>query len=181
MVLVTISIAVIAWRTFKSQTRPRVIVYTHHDHLRPGLLKLRIHNIGKDVATDISFEMEYPIPDIRGPLSTGLLSSLAPGEYRESMWGTVWTLKEKTSGETYIVKYRYHHGKKRLCGEDVIETDSYDEELTRLSPYQDIVKTIENSLSAVEGKLSNVLSEVSVLSRQWKEFISSQSCDDPKK
>lgn len=173
-VLVAIAIAVFAYRTYKSQTHPKIIVYTHHDYLRRGLLKIRIHNIGKDVATDISLEMEHPIPDIRGPLSTGSLPSLAPGEYRESMWGTVWTLKEKTAGKTYSIKYKYHHNGKALCGEDVIETDSYDEELISLSPYQDIVKALEDKLSAVENKLN----DVSVLGRAWKEYVTSRRCKD---
>lgn len=172
MVLVTLTIAWVAWRTFKSQTRPKIIVYTHHDYLRAGYLKIRIHNIGKDVAKDISFKMEPMIPDVKGPLLSKL-PSLAPGEYRDSGWGMVFNLKEKTSGATYKVKYEYRHGRKTLHGEDIIETDSYDEELTRLSPYQDIVK-------AIEGRLDDILREVSVLSRQWKEYVSSRSCDNSK-
>ena len=175
--MATLAIAIITARTLILQRpRPKVIVYTHHDYLRPGYLKIRIHNIGKDVAKDISFEMDPQIPDIKGPLLTEL-PSLGPGEYRESGWGVVWNLKKKTSGGTYKIKYKYHHGRKPIPGEDIIETDSYDEELTRLSPYKDIVKAIEEKLSAVEDKLS----DISVLGKAWKEYTASRSCDDPKK
>ena len=173
MVLVTISIALIAWRTFKSQTRPKIIVYVHHDHLRRGALIIRIHNIGKDVATDISLNLEKPIPEIKRPLLTNI-PSLPPGEYREYFWGTAKMLMEKTTGETYNIKYHYHHDGKVMCGEDVIETDSFDNDLTRLSPYQDIVKAIENSSRSLEFKLTNVLIEVSEIGDQWKKFINSK-------
>lgn len=193
MVLVTISIALVAWWTFKSQTRPKIIVYIHHDHLRPGYLKIRIHNIGKDVAKDISFKMETPIPDIKGPLLTGL-PSLAPGEYRESGWGVL--LKENefaknTRGATYKIKCEYRHGRKVLRSEDIIETDSFaDKELIRLSPYKDIVtalkplEVIDNKLGSLHDRLISLeckLIEVSVLGRDSKEYLASRNAEDTEK
>lgn len=155
MVLVTLAIALVAWWTFKSQTGPKIIVYTHQDYLRPGFIKIRIHNIGKDVAKDVSFEMEKdnPIPDVQGPLLTGL-PSLAPGEYRESRWGMLAGnnpgFTEKVSGGIFAIKYRYHQdrtffpGKKTLRGEDIVEVDSYiGKELIVLSPHNDIIKAME--------------------------------------
>ena len=167
--MATLAIAIITGRTLILQRpRPKIIVYTHHDHLRPGYLKIRIHNIGKDVAKDVTFDMENQIPNVKGALLSGL-PSLGPGEYRESGWGVVFRLKKKTSGAIYRIKYTYHHGRKPLHGEDIIETDSYDEELTRLSPYQDIVKAVKD-----------IAVDVSVLGKQFQEFLASRRCDDTK-
>ena len=153
--MATLAIAIITGRTLISQTRPKIIIYTHHDYRRPGYLKIRIHNIGKDVAKEICFETEKgnPIPGVKRPLLTKL-PSLGPGEYREFGWGILVgknsEFRDKVSGGIYTIKYTYHQdrtlfpGKKPFKGEDVIEAESYiGRELIDLSPNDDIVKAME--------------------------------------
>lgn len=153
--MATLAIAIITGRTLILQTRPKIIVYTHHDYRRPGYLKIRIHNVGKDVAKDICFKTDKgnPIPGIKKPLLTKL-PSLGPGEYREFGWGILvgenTEFRDQVSGGIYPIKYTYHQdrtlfpGRKPFKGEDVIEAESYiGRELIDLSPHDDIVKVME--------------------------------------
>ena len=57
--------AIYTWLTFRlvrAQSEPNVVVYVRHDDSRPSVLQIVIENIGRSLATDLSFKASRPIP-----------------------------------------------------------------------------------------------------------------------
>ncbi|MCY3767322.1 MAG: hypothetical protein OXH06_18040 [Gemmatimonadetes bacterium] len=155
---ITLKSVLINRKTFRSQTQPKIIVYTHADDERDGLFMIRIQNIGKDVAEDITFETEKPIPRAMGinikqakdpePIDDGPLiygiPNLAPGEHRDITWGQYGGLTIATNGEPIKIKYRYHWGCEPLSGENVLEVGSYVGSLINNQQLKAVVKSLRN-------------------------------------
>jgi len=96
--------AIYTWLTYRlvrGQGEPKVVVYTCIDPDRQTISLIRIANIGRDVATDITFTASRPIPKAfglspsetqpaevmkDGPLNDGI-PVLGPGDMRDVTWG----------------------------------------------------------------------------------------------
>lgn len=145
---------VISRNTFRTQTQPKIIVYTHVNDDSDSLFMIRIHNIGKDVAEKVTFEIEHPIPramgihpdraqdpsDIEdGPIVNGI-PSLAPGEFRDIIWGQYGGLIKATHCRPIEVNYRYCFGNEPLSGSSILEVGSYVGTLVNKPHMKEIVK-----------------------------------------
>ena len=123
---------IISRKTYRSQIQPKIIVYVHDNEERLGMFIIRIHNIGHDVAEDITFSTDGPIPcpeEDRGniedsPLGNGI-KSLAPGEKRDVLWGYYDELVEATNHIPVDIKYQYRYGNEILAGESCLEIKSF--------------------------------------------------------
>lgn len=124
----------------RAQLEPKVIVYTRPDVDRQSILMIRIENIGRDIARDVSFVSSRPIPDRawgldpekaliaaemqEGPLITGI-PSLGPGDYRDISWGQFGGLAKALNGKPIVLDYSYRFGSRKLIGQTRLEVDSY--------------------------------------------------------
>ena len=170
---ITLASVLISRKTFNSQTQPKIIVYTHSDDDRDGLFMIRIQNIGKDVAEEITFQPECPIPRAMGmsperpeepvpiedgPLVNGM-PSLAPGEYRDIIWGQYGGLIKATNHKPINIKYQYRYGREELTGESQLEISSYVGTIINKPHMKDIVKhlnKIDRSFSDSVKELKNI-------------------------
>jgi hypothetical protein len=119
----------LTYRLVRSQNEPHVIVYVHHDDSRPTLLEIVVENIGRGLATQLTFAASRPIPHrafgvsvdtaqpgttmTEGPLITGV-PSLAPGESRRMTWGQFGGLYNALGADTIAVTCEYMHGNRRM-------------------------------------------------------------------
>ncbi len=92
-------------------------------------MQIIIENIGRGLATDVSFEASRPIPnnafgicevEIKpaepmdaGPLIDGI-PSLGPGDSRKLIWGQYWGLKQALGDQPLTVTCKYKHGKRSM-------------------------------------------------------------------
>jgi len=107
--------AVYTWLTFRlvrSQNEPNVVIYVRHDESKPSILQIVIENVGRSLATDLSFKSSGPIPRkayglsegqaqpiqpmTAGPLINGI-PSLAPGDSRKIAWGQYYGSKRHSA------------------------------------------------------------------------------------
>ena len=107
------------------QGHPCVIVTVVHDMSRPTILEIVIRNIGRGLATDITFELSREIPRKafnqdkevekmdHGPLINGI-PSLGPDEIRRITWGQFIGLKKHLGEEPIEVISRFKHREKYL-------------------------------------------------------------------
>jgi hypothetical protein len=115
-------------RLVRSQAEPNVIMYIRHDDSRPSILQIVVENIGRGLATDITFTPSRPIPakcwgiekstgEIQqmnsGPLVSGI-PALGPGTARRIAWGQFGGLSTAIGGEPIIVRINYKHAKKKM-------------------------------------------------------------------
>lgn len=93
----------LTYRLVVAQGEPKVVAFVMSDSNRQTLLMIRIQNIGRDVATDVSFKASRPIPSnawglttdvetttetmTEGPLVDGI-AALRPGDTRDLNWGS---------------------------------------------------------------------------------------------
>lgn len=173
---ITLVSVLISRNTFKAHTRPKIIVYTHTDDDRDGLFMIRIHNIGKDVAKDITFNTEHPIPRAMGlsleraeeptPITDGPLvngmPSLAPGEYRDIIWGQYGGLTKATNHQPIKVCYHYRYGNEFFEDEGVVETSSYVGTLIN-KPH---LKEIVNHLGNIDKSTKNIVQNLGLLAQR---------------
>jgi hypothetical protein len=149
--------AVYTWLTFRlvrSQNEPNVVVYVKHDESRTTILQIIIENIGRGIATDISFKSSRPIPAhawgisidqakqaeimIDGPLIKGI-PALGPGDTRKITWGQYGGLMKALEGEPLILTFKYKDDKRRMPSRSVVlecasfaNTDAVDSETVRM-------------------------------------------------
>lgn len=118
----------LTYRLVRSQKEPNVIVYVRHDESRPSLLQIVIENIGRGLATDVSFKASRPIPArawgiseaeakpsepmTEGPLVHGI-PGLGPGDSRKLTWGQYGGLKNALGDEVIEIVCRYGDGRRR--------------------------------------------------------------------
>jgi hypothetical protein len=143
----------------RAQGEPKVVVYVCHDSDRPSVILIRIANIGRDVATDITFKASRPIPArafgmspdgptptetmTGGPLINGI-PLLGPGDTRDTTWGQFHGLT-KALGETPIdISFRYKHGRRTLTGSSRLEVASFSETDASTNPYVQSSRSLES-------------------------------------
>jgi hypothetical protein len=163
--------AVYTWLTFRlvrSQNEPNVVVYVKHDESRTTILQIVIENIGRGIATDISFKSSRPIPShawgisidqvqpvkmmTEGPLIKGI-GALGPGDSRKISWGQYWGLTKALGDEPLILSYQYKDGNRKMQSRSVelecasfAETDAVDSEAIRIvKELKRIADTLEKS------------------------------------
>jgi|SRR5882672_8630576 len=121
----------LTYRLVRSQAEPHVIVYAHHDNSRPTIIEIVIENIGRGLATGVTFTTSAPVPhrafgiDVagatggsemrEGPLVTGI-PALAPGEKRTLVWGQFGGLHKALGGKAITVTCHYSHGNRVMPG-----------------------------------------------------------------
>lgn len=130
-VILALLTGIYVWLTHKllgAQSDPYVVVYARSDDLRPTLIELIIHNVGKSVATDIRFEFSRPIfwmatgiterdaspgePMVKGPFVTGI-PALGPGDMRRILWGQFGGIKKTLGDDTISVTTRFRDSASR--------------------------------------------------------------------
>lgn len=179
MLLVTVALATITamyvvatfW-LYRSQTDPDVVVFATDDEVEQTLIWLVVQNVGKSVATDITFlwnsppmkasgltEAEAQPPSLFvGPLVRGI-RSLGPGSRRVFIWGQYGGIAKALSsvpdGELTVV-CQFQGGHPRLLGSRrghrrkfVLDVKSFDESITRDAPARKIHREIEKIAKAV--------------------------------
>ena len=171
--LATLVIAVCAYVSLRRasdivfrQGAPRVIVYVKDDRRIPGWLMIRVQNIGQSVAVDIKFQFERHLIGQdnqvigRGPLIEGI-SILAPGDFRDYVWGRYADLVTAVGTTPIGVTVKYSHieeGKKEikhtLSGNSKLDIMSYAGTNIDLIP-DNAVETHLGSISASVKKIAD--------------------------
>jgi len=119
----------LTYRLVRAQTEPNLIVYVRHDESRPSLVQIVIENIGRGLATDVTFESSMVIPAhafgitedkagpaekmTDGPLIEGI-PSLGPGDSRKIAWGQYGGLRKAIGDEVITVTCKYRHGTRAM-------------------------------------------------------------------
>jgi hypothetical protein len=137
-----VAAAVYTWLTFslvRSQGEPKVVVFACGDSDRPSVIMIRIANIGRDVATDVSFVTSRPIPEKAfgldtsgkvadvmrdGPLVKGI-PVLGPGDTRDITWGQFGGLSKALGGSPIDLEFSYRHGRRKMKGHSRLEVASF--------------------------------------------------------
>jgi hypothetical protein len=149
--------AVYTWLTFRlvrSQSEPNVVVYVKHDESRTTILQIIIENIGRGIATDVTFKSSRPIPAhawgisidqakpaetmIDGPLIKGI-PALGPGDSRKISWGQYGGLMKALGNESLLLTFQYKDGSRQMPSRSVelecasfAHTDAVDSETVRM-------------------------------------------------
>ena len=167
-------ISELGWR---AQSEPKVIVYTKLDAERQTILLIRIENIGRDIARDVTFVASRPIPRRAmgltpgsaqpieampaGPLVSGI-PALGPGDYREITWGQFWGLKAALADGPIVLDYTYRFDGRTLTGKTILEVESYREtngvERAVETTARDL-KRVADSLELIAGHSATAFSE----------------------
>jgi hypothetical protein len=167
--------AVSAWFTFRliqSQDAPKVAVYTCVDPDRQTLILIRIANIGHDVASDITFTSDRPIPALAfglseetapessdpmkdGPLIDGI-PVLGPGDRRDVTWGQVGGILNATKRKPIDLTFTYRHGKRTLRGWSQIEAKSFIGTDASADPAESAARSLDKIADSV-GKIAALL------------------------
>ncbi len=140
-VILAVLTGIYVWLTHKllrAQSEPHVVLYARSDELRPGLIELVIHNLGRTVARDVRFEFSRPMvwraygmaeqdakpgePMTDGPLMTGI-PALGPGEMRRITWGQYGGLKKELGDAKITVTTRFKGSRKNDLPPVVSELD----------------------------------------------------------
>jgi len=157
----------LTYRLVRLQSDPKVIVFVKHDTERPTLLLIRIENIGRDVARDVSFTPSRAIParawglDVAaakdsdamtdGPLINGI-SALGPGDYREIAWGQYGGLEKALNGaKPILLEYSYRSDRSKFTGTAVLEIQSFLGTDASQAPILRIANTAEKIAATAEG------------------------------
>jgi hypothetical protein len=192
--------AVYTWLTFRlvrGQAEPKVVVYVCGDPDRQTILMIRIANIGRDVATDISFKASRPIPahaygltadDAQpakimtdGPLIDGV-AVLGPGDTRDTTWGQFGGLLKAVGKESIELSFSYKHGRRKLRGHSRLEVASYsgtDDSESPASKSADSLATVAKALEQIAGELERPHNEKQARQYHWERLkLRLQSEDD---
>jgi hypothetical protein len=167
--------AISAWFTFRliqSQEAPKVVVYTCPDPNRQTLILIRIANIGHDVATEITFIADRPIPELaiglsegtspdssevmkEGPLIEGI-PVLGPGDARDVTWGQVGGLLKATGRRPIELTFTYRHGRKTFRGSSQLEVKSFIGTDASAKPQEAAARSLDE-ISTSLGKIAAML------------------------
>jgi hypothetical protein len=161
--------AVYTWLTFRlvrSQNEPNVVVYVKHDESRTTILQIVIENIGRGIATDITFKSSRQIPAhawgisidqakpatimTDGPLIKGI-PALGPGDSRKISWGQYGGLTKALGNEPLLITFQYKDDTRQMPPRSVVlecasfaYTDAVDSETVR------IIKELKRIADALE-------------------------------
>ncbi len=116
-------------RLVRAQGEPSVVVYVRHDDSRPTILQIVIENVGRGLATELSFKSSRPIPRTAwglfeaqtkpvepmtaGPLIDGI-HSLGPGDSRRIAWGQYYGLKKALGDQPLVLTCDYRHATRKM-------------------------------------------------------------------
>jgi hypothetical protein len=119
----------LTYRLVRAQSEPNVAVYVRHDDSRPSLIEIVVANIGRGLATDLSFTSSRPLfhkafgvsldqattaePMLDGPLVEGI-PALGPGDSRRITWGQYGGLLKALGDGTITVQCHYKHGRRAM-------------------------------------------------------------------
>ena len=119
----------LTYRLVRSQNEPNLVVYVRHDESRRGIIQIIIENIGRGLASDVSFALSHQIPVgafgfseaeaqpgepmIDGPLIEGI-PALGPGDSRKIIWGQFGGLYKALGDGIVEVKCQYRDGARRM-------------------------------------------------------------------
>lgn len=161
-------------RLLRAQSEPRVIVFARHDSDRPTMLVIRIENIGRDIAHDVTFRSSRPIPHrafgldektleppkvmTDGPLIEGI-PALGPGDYREITWGQPFGLLKALGDNTVMLTYMYRHGRRTFTGSASLDVRSHLWiDISERPPLRTArgVESIADSLKSIDRRLAHL-------------------------
>jgi hypothetical protein len=163
----SVRMSYVMWR---SQNEPKVIVYVRHDRDRSTMLHIVIENIGRDIASDITFTPSRPIPANafgmeqarrpiaamnQGPLVHGV-RSLGPGDRREVVWGQYGGLTDALNNGSIDLRYDYRYGRRKLSGSAVLDVESFQMNDASATPASDTARHIDSlakSISRIQDSL----------------------------
>ncbi len=161
--------AIYTWLTFRlvrSQNEPNVVVYVKHDESRTTIIQIVIENIGRGIATDITFKSSRSIPAhawgisidqakqaeimTEGPLINGI-PALGPGDSRKLSWGQYGGLMKALGNDPLLLTFQFKDGNRQMPSRSVIlecasfaHTDAVDSETVR------IIKELKRIADAME-------------------------------
>jgi hypothetical protein len=162
--------AISAWlgyRLIQAQAEPKIVVYTCVDADRQTIIMIRVANIGRDVATDVSFTPSRPIPtrayglsesepgpptsDVMtdGPLIDGI-PVLGPGDTRDSTWGQLGGLLETVGGTPIDIAFTYRHNRRILTGSSRLEVASFIGTVASANPAESSARSLDRIANAIE-------------------------------
>lgn len=157
-------------RLVRLQGEPKVVVYVTHDRERPSILVLVVKNIGHDMARNISFLSDRPLPKrafgiapedagpselmTDGPFVKGI-PELGPGEQRDVTWGQYGGLKRAIGDVPIHLTFAYEHGAQQLRGTADLEIDSFLETDASTKSIASMAKSLEKIATGV-GRLSDL-------------------------
>lgn len=127
--LITVIATAINYYMLRSQADPEVIVFADSDQTRPGIIVLRIANIGRGLAKNVRFKLSESLvqafgsspenADVRkidrGPFVDGI-SGLGPGAARTVTWGQFWGLWYAYGERTITVTVSYESDRIGIFG-----------------------------------------------------------------
>lgn len=161
----------LTYRLVASQGEPRVVAYVMSDPDRQTILMIRIQNIGRDVATDVSFKASRAIPSNafglstvsaedaevmkEGPLIDGI-GALGPGDSRDITWGQYGGLMKAVGKEPIELEIAYRHGRRRLSGQARLEIASYTGTDDAQKPAESVARDLEKMAKAAETIASDI-------------------------
>lgn len=118
----------LTYRLVRGQTDPHVVVYVKHDHSRPTILLLVVENVGRGLASDVTFRTSRPLPAeawgiekppkaagpmVDGPIVKGI-PTLGPGDSRKISWGQFGGLKKSLGDEGIDITCEFKRGNKKM-------------------------------------------------------------------
>lgn len=156
----------LTYRLVVGQGEPKVVAFVMSDPDRQTLLMIRIQNIGRDVATDVSFKASRPIPSKAwglttddattattmsdGPLTDGI-AALGPGDTRDLNWGQYGGLMRAVGKVPIELEITYRHGRRRLKGHSRLEIASYTGTDDATKPPEAVARHLEKIAKATEA------------------------------
>ena len=165
----------LTYRLVRSQTEPNVVVYLRHDESRSTVLQIVIENIGKGLATDVSFTLSSALPArafglteqnlqpvepmTKGPLIDGILA-LGPGDSRKMAWGQYYALKKVLGDEPVRVVCHYRQGRRKMKSvASALDVQSFTATDAVGSEGERIVKELDRIAKATENLAGTVAME----------------------
>jgi hypothetical protein len=150
-------------------------VYLRHDESRSTVLQIVIENIGKGLATDVSFTLSRPVPGrawgftdqglqpvkpmTTGPLFDGILA-LGPGDSRKMAWGNYYALKKALGDEPVRIVCHYKHGRRKMKPvSSALDVHSFAATDAVGSEGERIVRELERIAKATEGLAQHLAAE----------------------
>jgi hypothetical protein len=135
-------------RLVRAQSDPHVVIYARSDEWRPSVIELVIQNVGRSVATSITFEFSRPMfwraygtdsksagdaqPMAGGPLVTGI-PALGPSEVRRITWGQFGGLKKQLGSDSITATVHFRDSRGRKLGPVLSHLDVMSFEHTDIS------------------------------------------------
>jgi hypothetical protein len=162
----------LTYRLVAAQAEPRVVAFVMSDPDRQTMLLIRIQNIGRDVALDVSFKSSRPIPAHawglaldpppppaavmkEGPLVEGI-AALGPGDSRDITWGQYGGLLQAVGRTPIEIEISYKHGGRTLRGRGRLEIASYTGTDDSQRPPEVIARQLKEIAKAAESIAKDV-------------------------